>query len=77
MRRKDTIMRKQRRVTIDFDKLADPGHRKSFEKKLALNDEISMAGVRQAQRKANERLAQNEKVIKEAHQIIGTYNHQV
>lgn len=62
MRRKDTILRKKPRFMIRNDSWdrADSTKMKSLVERVSANDEITNAGIRQAQRKAVIRSYENE-----------------
>lgn len=62
LRRKDTILRKKPRFMIRADSWtrADTIKMKSLTERVSANDEITNAGIRQAQRKAAMRSHDNE-----------------
>ena len=72
-RRQDTMIRKQPRHIIRKDSWDDPTKQESLMARLAHNEAIIDASIRQAQRKAQERQTQNLEQITLAKKVLGTY----
>lgn len=71
MRRMDSTIRKLPKHEIDF---SDPSRMSEVLKRIAENEEIVNAGIRQAQRKATEQQMTNQEVISSAKTVLGSYN---